>query len=381
MSALAGYKLPGKNYSEKPNEALPRRIYIHTTYFLAAFKTTAKMTSKTILSGRLEFGSQRSFEQVVKMFQHRVENFFKQEIFLLPAEEFFREEEYVLDIPRLVTQSTEKTWRNTMSLLEYVAQYAIAGSIHAWMTEDGAVLEQRLIEPRGDKVAVQSFLHGRELIKEEGMETEAMKSLNQAIEKYARHALAYERRGYVNYLLRNFADAIYDFSKSIDINPHNADPYLGRAMVRIAQGQFRDAIQDLDNTIKNSIPLQPIYWKARRIKGECHLKLEEFDAAVFEYKLVTKREFTPDNPNYKHRKRALLDYGRSLIGGGKYAEAVQVLNASLRLEGEGDERLTTEPLLFRGIALQKAGQKGFENDWKEAANRGSRRAAELLEAI
>lgn len=338
------------------------------------------MTSKTIFSGRLEFGSARSFEQVIKMFQHRVENYYKNEI-VLKFEEIFKEEECALDIPRLVTQSDDKTWRNTMNLLEYLSQYAIAGSLSAWVADSGKVLKHRSVEPKGDKAAVQSFLKGRELTKEKGKEDEAKRALSRAIEKFERHALAYERRGYVNFLLRNYADAIYDYSKSIDINPNNADPYLGRALVRLAQDQAAEAIPDLEKAVKKSIPLQPIYWKARRLKGECHLKLEEYDKAIFELKLFTKRLFPSDNPNYRDRRQAFFNYGRALMAKSDYDAAVQAFSEALKLEGESDESQEIEELLFRGIAMQKAGKKGFEKDWKEAANLGSKRAAELLQTI
>lgn len=338
------------------------------------------MTYKTIFSGRLEFGSSRNFEQVLRMFHQRLENFYKNEI-ALSIEEIFNEEEYSLDIPRLVTFCSDKTWRNTVNLLEYIAQYAIAGSLSAWVTDSGKVQKQKIIEPKGDKVAVQSFLKGREMIKEEGKESEAREALSQAIEKFERHALAYERRGYVNYLLRNYDDAVYDFTKSIDINPHNADPYMGRALVKISRNDFAGAVNDLEKAIKNSIPLQPIYWKARRLKGQCHLKQGEAEKAIFELKLFTNRQFSPENPNFPLRRRAFFDYGQALLAIGNYSEAVKAFDQSLQLQGEPDEEdQEVEELLFRGIAMQKAGQSGFEKDWEKAAERGSKRAAELLQA-
>ncbi len=335
------------------------------------------MTYKTIFSGRLEFGSARTFEQVLKMFQHRVENFYKSDI-LLKQEDIFDEAEQTLTIARLIVQAAEKSWRNTINLLDYLAQYAVAGSLNAWLVEDGKVLKQRLIEPKGDKVAVQSFLEGRQLVAESGRETEAKEALSKAIEKFARHALAYERRGHVNYLLHNFDDAIYDFTKSIDINSNNADPYLGRALVYLSLGKLDEAIADLEQATRNSIPLQPVYWQARRIKGESHLKLEEYQKAALELKLFTRRAFAPDNPNYSRRRKAFLDYGKALLGLGEYADAVKIFNQALQVEGDLDDQLEAEQLLLRGIALQKSGQTGYQKDWEEAASRGSRRAAELL---
>jgi len=336
------------------------------------------MAFKTILAGSLEFGSTRSFEQVTKMFEHRIENFYKTDIFIDP-ETVFDEAREILHIPRLVTQSDEKTWRNTISLLEFVAQYAIAGTVKAWMVESGKLLRHATIEPTSDKSAIQSFLRGRELVGESGRENEAMEALSQAIEKYERHALAYERRGYVNYQLQNFEDAIYDFSRSISFSPNHAEAYLGRAMVHMTLKQFHKAIPDLLQTTRHSIPLQPLYWKARRLKGDCHLKLEQYDKAATEYRFFTARAFDKENPNHAFRKKAFLDYGRALLGLKRYKEAVKAFSDGLTIETGKEDAILADQLLLRGIAIQKAGENGYIKDWKEAASLGSKRAAELLE--
>ena len=94
---------------------------------------------KTIFSGQLEFGTPRSFEKVQKMFEHRVENYYRNDV-LLKGEEVFNEEKFNLHVPRLICQSTEKSWRNTLNILEYIAQFAVAGSFQAWRTENGKML-------------------------------------------------------------------------------------------------------------------------------------------------------------------------------------------------------------------------------------------------
>lgn len=293
------------------------------------------MIYKSIFSGRLEFGSARSFEQVLKFYEHRRENYYKLDI-IFKSEDIFFESTTSLDIPRFITQVSEKTWRNTVSLLEQVAQFAIAGDLSAWMTDNGKIISQMMIEPQSDKIAVQAFIKGRELM-EAGMEDEAKEALSKAIEKFERHALAYERRGFINLRLRNYADALYDYSKSIDINPNKADAYFGRAFVRIGQNDFAGAIPDLEKAHKTSIPLQPIYWKARRVKAECHLKLQEYANAVAELKLVTQREFTPFDSNYKWRRKAWYNYGQALLATGDKVEAIKALQAAIHIpDGEGN---------------------------------------------
>ena len=338
-------------------------------------------TFKTIFSGRLEFGSPRSFEKVVKLFEHRSENYYRNAIVFKAAEDVFNEETFSLDVPRMIVQASTKEWRNTINLLEYLAEYAIAGNFKAWMTDSGKIKDQRFIEPEGDKVAVQAFLKGRKLVKEDGKEDEAKKALNRAIEKFERHALAYERRGRVNFELRNFKDALYDYSKSIDINPNNPEPYVGRAFVYIREQNLEPAVKDLDKATKTSIPHQPIYWKARRLKGECLFKLGDFEKAASEFKFFTGRNFTADNPNYKWRKHIWSLYGQVLIELQEYNKAIDAFNESLAIPEEKADNIEAEQLTFRGIARQKAGESGFTSDWERAADLGSEKAAELLATL
>ena len=338
-------------------------------------------TFKTILSGCLEFGNQRSYEQVLKQYQHRTENYYRNDI-LLKAEEIFQEDSFTLSIPRFIKECPEKSWKNTLNLLDYVAEYAIAGDLKAWVIQDGTLVEQRVIEPSGDKSAIQAYLQGRELVKERGMEEEAMESLNRAIDKFERHALAYERRGYINFRLRNYGDALYDFTKSIDINPNIPESFWGRAYTKIKKQDVKGAIADLEHTIAKSIPHQQIYWSARRLKGELHLHLGEFQKAIFELKLVTKRAFKEDDSNFKWQKNAMYNYGRALFEIGQYAEAVQAFNQMMNFEVQRSEAPSkADQFLNRGLARQKAGESGFVSDFKEAAGHGSKMAAELLETI
>lgn len=282
------------------------------------------MTHKTIISGRLEFGSSRSFEKVVNMFEHRRENYYRSDI-AVSAEDIFVEESCFLDIPRFITQTSEKTWRNTINLLQTLAQFAVAGDLTAWMTDNGQLLHHVIIEPKGDKTAIQHFLRGRELINEDGKEAEARDALSRAIDKFERHALAYERRGFVNYKLRNYKDALYDYNKSIDINPDKANPYFGKAVIYKAQERWEEAIDQLAIVTKKAMPLEPLHWFARRMKGECFLQMGDIESASLEFRLFSNRKFTTDNPNYNRRRQVFFFYAKTLLELGRKAEALQQL--------------------------------------------------------
>ena len=335
------------------------------------------MTHKTIFSGHLEFGTTRSFERMLSMLEHRRENHYRN-ITILKPEDIFDQEAKTLDIPRQIAQATDKEWRNTIDMLQFIVQYAIAGDMSAWMVENGKVIKHFHAEPESDKTAIQAYLKGRELVEESGKEEEAKEVLSHAIDKFERHAKAYERRGYVNFILQNFKDAMYDYSKSIKINPNSAEARMGRALLRIKLGEYQEATTDLSQAIKNSLPLQPTFWQARRIKGECHLKLKEFEQAAFELKFVTKRKFSTNDPNYKWRKRAHTNYGLALMETGEYKDALEQFDLALQVTDATKDVPEGELLLLRGLALQKAGRKGFKKAWEDAAACGSEKAAELL---
>ncbi len=334
---------------------------------------------KTIFKGRFEFGSPKSFEKVLKMYEHRVENYYRNDI-LLNQEEIFDHENAALNVPRFICQSTQKSWKNTISLLEYLSEFAVAGSLVAWMTDSGKVLHYKIIEPQSDRTAVQSFIKGRKLANEAGKEGEAMAALTKAIEKYERHAMAYERRGHVNFHLKNFKDAHYDYSKSIDLAPANPEPYYGRANIYILNKNLMKAIEDLEMTIKTSIPLEPIYWKARLKKAECLINSNMSSEAALDLKLFTKRKFLEDNPNYVWRKYALLKYGRILVEEKDYQTALDILDQALN-EKPGKGKVNDADILYyRGIARKESGKPGFVKDWKESARMGSTKSSKLLEA-
>lgn len=313
------------------------------------------MSYKTIISGQLEFGSAKSYEKVVRMCEQRVENFYRTAELLFKVEEVLDEETHTLSIPRLVIHATDKGWQNTIKLLEYINQFAIAGDVQIWMVDSGKVLKHKVIEPKSEKAAIQEYLRGRELVAE-GLEKEAKAALSSAIEKYQRHARAYERRGYVNFLLQNYEDAIYDYTKSININPKNPEPYLGRGMVKMRQDDLKGTVADMEMAIKNSIPLQPIHWKARRIKGECLLRLEDFANSARELKFCTSRDYSREDSNYKWRQLAWYNYGKALAGAGQHVEAAKAFEQAIQIEDATKQVPRNELLEHKEQALQLAEQ-------------------------
>ncbi len=334
---------------------------------------------KTIFQGWLEFGSHRSYNKVLEMFEQRAENFYRFDI-LFKQEDVFSEDQKSILFPKYIKEGTEKSWKNTVSLLEFIAQFAVAGNVSTWVTNSGTIVRQNFIEPKSDRQAVQAYQEGKKLTTE-GKEDEAVDALNRAIEKYARHAQAYERRGYIKTLLGNYQEAFSDFSKSISFAPLNPEAYLGRAKVNMIWDNYEDAIPDLERVIKNTIPHQSIFWVARRYKAECFIHLDQPKGALLDLKLFNNRDFDNENPNYDWKKYMSYLYGTALLETEKYEEALKVFENALTLD-KGNGKITDADILFqRSLALKKLGRKGFVGALKEAAHAGSTKAAEMLTEV
>jgi len=337
------------------------------------------MFIKTIIQGRLEFGNEKSYQKVHKMFEYRTETYYKSDI-IVKQEDVFNSDILSLEIPRYVGQHFDKSYRNTVSLLEYCAQFAVAGEIRAWQTDKGTVLSYTYIEPQSDKAAVTDFIKGKKLVGEDGREQEALESLSNAIDKYNRHAYAYEKRGEVNFMLKKYHDALRDFNKCLAIDDTIPDAYLGRANIALNNEDYQEAADNLELALKKSIALQNIYWKARRMKADCHIKLEQYEKAAFDLKLFSNRKFKDDNPNKKYQKAAKLDYLKVLIEIEGYSEILELLKD---IDTVDVDLSKNEGLLyyFRGLSKHKTGKKGHLKDLKKAVELNSKEAEAYLKSI
>jgi tetratricopeptide (TPR) repeat protein len=286
-----------------------------------------------------------------------------------------------MTIPRHIGNTTEKIWKNTVSLFEYCAQFCFSGSINAWLTDNGKLLAYHHIEPIGEKTSVMLYQEGKKLSEQSGKEKEAIQLLTEAIEKYDRHSQAYERRGYINFHLKNYDDAIYDFTKSVALDSMNASSLYGLGRALIVKKNFTEAIAALDETIKHSIPLQPLYWAARRVKANCLLELKDFEKAEFEYRLFTSRTFIPTDPNYKHLSLSWFNYAKALFALGKLDAALEAFDKSLELDEGNTHENKAEVLMHRGIARKAAGNSDYILDIKKASEMGNEWAIKMMSEL
>ncbi len=336
------------------------------------------MLFKTIITGRLQFNSERSYNNALELYLHRGEVYYKNDI-ALKAEEVFEDETLALVVPRHICQLSEKTWKSTIHLLEYTAQFALSGMIEAWMVEDGKALDYAFIEPKSDKQAVQCFLKGRRYLKLESSPEEAVGEFTRAVKKFGKHAAAFLFRGDAFLKMGRLEEARADYDRSLELDPLISSAHLGLGKVSMAEEKWKEAIAHFTHATKHSIPLQSKYWVARRLKGESHLEIDEFEKASVEFKFFTKRGFKEGDPNHADLKKVYFDYGKALLALGKYEQAIQAFSESASYEEKSNVTVEQDELLIlRGLARQKAGRDDFETDWRKAAKSGSARAKQLL---
>ena len=288
---------------------------------------------KVIIKGRLAFGTQKSYDMMIEQYRRRLEQYYKNDI-ILKTDDHLIDEERAIDLPRTTLLiMSEKSWKNTINLFNELRTYAVAGIMYIWVLdgEGKQLLHEAIIMPQGDKYATSEYNRGVSFLSKPGKELQAIECFNKAIDKYEGYEQAYERRGVAYHRLGNLDEAIMDFTKSLSLNI-NPDAYLGLAIVKRSLGDLVGALEYLELTIKNSVPYQPVFWAARRIKGECHLELSQLEEAIFELKLVTKRPFKSTDPNYAHRRKAWETYAITLEKAGKRTEADAAFRAAKTTE-------------------------------------------------
>ncbi len=341
----------------------------------------AQVLYKVIIQGKLELGSEKTMNQVLDQIMPRMDSHYKRELIFKQPELIFKTEDYTIDIGRYIGNVSEKYWKNTISFLDYCAGFSSAGTIDAWMTDSGKILKHCHIEPKGDKSCIMLYQSGKIASEQEGSEQEAIHILTEAIEKYERHSQAYTQRGYVNFTLKNYDDALYDFRKAISFDQLNASAHYGLARTLMIKAKFAEAISSFDETTKSSIALQPIYWAARRTKGYCHLELKEFDKAIAEFKLVTARNFTKEDPNNKHLGMLWFNFGKAYFALGLIGQALDAFDKSATFDDAKSIDNKAELFLQRGLARKAAGKPDFIIDLKKASELGHEDAKRLLSEL
>lgn len=279
-------------------------------------------TFKVTLKGHLDFVIPKTYDMATAHFQKRLETYYKMDI-ALKGDDFFKPETLNLVVPRMEHMcGIEKTWKNTIGLLNEIKTYSVGGALHLWVQNDkNQLIASESFLPVGDKVATTEYLKGI-VLSDKGKQDTAIEAFNKAIDKHNRYAQAFERRGVAHFRAGRMDDAFADFTTSNDIIV-NAEALIGLSEIKRVNGDWQGAVDDLAMALKNCVPFQPVFWTTRRLKGEAHLALNQAKEAAFEFKFFTKRAFKDDDPNLPFKGRAWNMYVTALEKAGEKKEALE----------------------------------------------------------
>lgn len=309
---------------------------------------------KIIIAGQLEFGNERVFKQVYEQYLHRMEHYYKDDILLKP-EGYFKEEELSLVVPRTVLLGSERHWMNTLNLLQRVVDFSIAGSLNLWRLDAGVMIDHHLLEPKSERTTVQIFNKGRELIEQTDQETKAKELMTKVVGRFARHAQAYERRGFINLKLENFEDALYDYNKSLKINPTMPEAHYGRGIIYARNKDWENAAADFEAVTKNSIPYQAIYWSAQVALGDAFMQLGRPNDALRIYNMFFKRKQRIASLE-RYDRRVNLAFAKLLAGANRLDEAYKAFEKALVAIDDPKAPKLEEIHFAYGKALEKGGK-------------------------
>ena len=314
---------------------------------------------KIIIAGQLEFGNQKVFQQVYDQYVHRMENYYKDDILIKP-DKFFNEEQLSLVIPRTVLVSSERHWLNTVNLLKRVVDFSIAGSLNMWRLSAGKIIDHHLLEPKAERTTVQIFNKGRELIGQEDQEAKAKAMMDKVVKRFDRHAQAYERRGFINLSLKNLDDALYDYNKSLKINPTMPEAYYGRGIVHSRREDWEAAAQDFEAVTKNSIPYQAIYWRAQVALGDAFLRLSRPTEALRVFNMFYKRKQKIASLE-QYDRRVNFEFAKLLAAADRHREAYGAFDSAIAATDDTNAPDVKEIHYAYGQTLEQGGKE------KEAA--------------
>jgi tetratricopeptide (TPR) repeat protein len=115
------------------------------------------------------------------------------------------------------------------------------------------------------------------------------------------------------------------FEKSIHLNPDFPMSYLGRAEMRIKEGGYEEALDDLQMAGK----LAPNYAKVFELRSMAQLKLGNFDAAIAD--ATTATQLDPTNVNaYYYRGEGFFQQQQYQSADQDYAKAISLNKADGR---------------------------------------------------
>lgn len=169
-----------------------------------------------------------------------------------------------------------------------------------------------------------------------GLNNDAIRDYDKAIELDNRNYPAYFNRAIVNRMLENNELALKDYDRAIELNPHKPDAYNNRGVVKFDLGDYASAKLDFNQAIK----LDKNDADGYNNRGLVHFKLEDYDYALSDFDNAIMR-----NPN---KPDAYINRGAVKSKTGQNQEAISDYDQAIRINPKNIEFYNS-----RGVTLIK----------------------------
>jgi tetratricopeptide (TPR) repeat protein len=159
------------------------------------------------------------------------------------------------------------------------------------------------------------------------------------------NALLYRERAIANMALKEYLDAVNDFSRAIVLEP-TAENYEYRGIFFFGYGFYRDGIVDFNRAIE----IEPTRVTTYLIRGRAYGRMQEYQQAIEDLTKAIELD-----PQYSF---SYLDRGIIYIRIGQIDNGLEDFNTMLKMETENPSLGIEHPGIFywRGIAYNRLGK-------------------------
>lgn len=152
-----------------------------------------------------------------------------------------------------------------------------------------------------------------------GLNNDAIKDYDKAIQLDDKNYPAYFNRAIVNRMLENNELALKDYDKAIELNPHKPDAYINRGVVKSDLGDYAGSVLDYNQAIQ----LDKNDADGYNNRGLVHFKLEDYDKALSD--LDKAIMLNPNKPDaYINRGAVKSKIGQNQEAISDYDQAVRI---------------------------------------------------------
>ena len=239
--------------------------------------------TRVIFKGKFDFGTPETVSRITRLLEPRILNLYKSD-FPWKLEELLPEGADQLVIKPESMHLTDRSWKHAIDGLEFMAQFALCGEVMAFQL-GGTKKPGTVVRPNSEKAAVILYIHA--------MDSDCMVNrrdlLDQTIDKYPAHSDALVARAHMEMENGDLDAAVLDLQRALDRDPEHTKALLALASCSYRLGDSKDAQMRLYKTMKYSMPLEDIHWRARHLKAEIHQANAEYALAAKELKALLIR--------------------------------------------------------------------------------------------